>query len=107
MFIDFYFTESKTISYVPIVEPFHESLTVLDVFEDNLVVYKSSLNKPGQLFLGKVKIVNGFYDFNNISVNEISPLHELTNSTEFIVEHGITLHSKNLLNSLICVSIYF
>ncbi|XP_050543366.1 acylamino-acid-releasing enzyme-like isoform X1 [Daktulosphaira vitifoliae] len=87
-------TESKTISYLPIVEPFRESLTVLDVFEDNLVLYKSSLNRPGQLFVGKVNIMNGFYDFKNISVSEISPLHKLPNSNEFIVEHGITLHDK-------------
>lgn len=88
------FAESKQIYYLPITKPFHECATVVDVCNDVLVFYKSSLNKPGQLFITKIDSVNGVYDFSNISIHEISPSRSLPNSEEFVVEHGYTLYSK-------------
>lgn len=88
------FTETKNIYYLPVTKPFHESVTMLDVCNDVLIYYKSSLNKPGQLFITKLNSVNGAYDFTNISVHAISPSYSLPNSDEFVVEHGYTLYGK-------------
>jgi acylaminoacyl-peptidase len=87
-------TESKDIHYLPITKPFHECVSVLDVCNDVLVCYKSSLNKPGQLFAIKMLSTLEAYDFTNISINEISPSHCLPNSDNFVVEHGYTLYNK-------------
>ncbi|XP_003247213.1 acylamino-acid-releasing enzyme isoform X2 [Acyrthosiphon pisum] len=87
-------TESKDIHYLPITKPFHECVSVLDVCNDVLVCYKSSLNKPGQLFAIKFLSTFEAYDFTNISINEISPSHCLPNSDNFVVEHGYTLYNK-------------
>eukprot|EP00102_Acyrthosiphon_pisum_P011826 XP_008180714.1 PREDICTED: acylamino-acid-releasing enzyme-like [Acyrthosiphon pisum] len=87
-------TESKDIHYLPIAKPFHECVSVLDVCNDVLVCYKSSLNKPGQLFAIKILSTFEAYNFTNISINEISPSHCLPNSDKFVVEHGYTLHNK-------------
>ncbi|CAH1722220.1 unnamed protein product [Aphis gossypii] len=87
-------TESKDIHYLPITKPFHECVSVLDVFNDILVCHKSSLNKPGQLFAIKIPSISEGYDFTNISIHEISPSRSLPNSDNFIVEHGYTLHDK-------------
>ncbi|XP_050434308.1 acylamino-acid-releasing enzyme-like isoform X1 [Adelges cooleyi] len=87
-------SETKVISFLPIVKPFQESLSVIDVCNDIIVCYKSSLNKPGQLFLARINTSGGIYDFNQVTVNEISPSRSLPNSDTFIVEHGFTLYSK-------------
>lgn len=89
-----HFIESKVIRYLPVTKPFHESVSVLDVCNDYIVCYKSSLNKPGQLFVVKVNFANNVYDFSNIAIYEVSPSRSLPNSDEFIVEHGYTLYSK-------------
>lgn len=94
-----YFAESKDIHYIPVAKPFHESVSVLDVYNDILVCSKSSLNKPGQLFIVKIHSVNGVYEFSNISVHEISPSWSVPNSDTFIVEHGHTLYSNIIENS--------
>lgn len=65
---------------------------------DVLVCYKSSLNKPGQLFIIKMHSVNGNYDFRDVSVHEISPSKSLPNSNDFVVEHSFTAFSKLQLN---------
>ncbi|KAL4112560.1 hypothetical protein QTP88_016318 [Uroleucon formosanum] len=87
-------TESKEIHYLPITKPFHECVSVLDVCNDVMVCYKSSLNKPGQLFAIKILSTFEAYDFSNISINEISPSYSLPNSENFVVEHGYTLYNK-------------
>ncbi|XP_060834032.1 acylamino-acid-releasing enzyme-like isoform X2 [Rhopalosiphum padi] len=87
-------TESKDIHYLSITKPFHESVSVIDVCNDALVCYKSSLNKPGQLFAIKIPSVFEGYDFTNISIHEISPSRSLPNSNNFVVEHGYTLYNK-------------
>jgi len=96
-----YFVESKDIHYLPITKPFHESVSVIDVCNDALVCYKSSLNKPGQLFAIKIPSVFEGYDFTNISIHEISPSRSLPNSNNFVVEHGYTLYSKIQITKLI------
>lgn len=95
------FPESKNIHYLPITKPFHECVSVLDVCNDVLVCYKSSLNKPGQLFAIKLLSTSEAYDFTNISIHAISPSHSLPNSDNFVVEHGFTLYSKILITKLI------
>ncbi|VVC32928.1 Peptidase S9, prolyl oligopeptidase, catalytic domain,Alpha/Beta hydrolase fold [Cinara cedri] len=87
-------TETKDIYYLPVTKPFHESVSVVDVFNDILVCHKSSLNKPGQLFTIKINFANEMYDFNNLSIHEISPSRSLPNSDEYVVEHGYTLYDK-------------
>ncbi|XP_060833609.1 acylamino-acid-releasing enzyme-like isoform X2 [Rhopalosiphum padi] len=87
-------TESKDIHYLPITKPFHESVSVLDVCNDVLICYKSSLNKPGQLFAIKIPSMFEGYDFTTISIHEISPSRSLPNSDNFVVEHGYTLYNK-------------
>jgi len=69
-----------------------------------MVCYKSSLNKPGQLFIIKIQSINGIYDFNDISATEISPSRNLPNSEDFVVEHGYTLFSK-IIKPLLCIDI--
>lgn len=64
------------------------------MYDDIIVFYKSSLNKPGQLFTVKMHSLKGDYDFTNISMNEMSPSRSLPNSEEFVVEHGYTLYGK-------------
>jgi acylaminoacyl-peptidase len=64
------------------------------VYDDSVLFYKSSLNKPGQLITVKLHSLKGDYDFNNISIYEISPSRSLPNSEKFIVEHGCTLYGK-------------
>lgn len=64
------------------------------MYDDIAVFYKSSLNKPGLLITIKLHSLNGVYDFNNISINEMSPSRSLPNSEEFFVEHGYTLYGK-------------
>lgn len=88
------YIELRNIHYLPVTKPFHESVSVLDVCNDVLVCYKSSLNKPGQLLTIKLNSASEFYCFTNISVQEISPSYSLPNSDEFIVEHGYTLYGK-------------
>jgi len=101
------FSESKDICYVPVTKPFHESVSILDVYNDVLVCYKSSLNKPGQLFIIKMHSVNGIYEFNNISAHEISPSRCIPNSDNFVVEHDHTLYSKIFMVCfMIIVKIY-
>ncbi|XP_022176208.1 acylamino-acid-releasing enzyme-like isoform X1 [Myzus persicae] len=87
-------TESKDIRYLPITKPFHESVSVIDVCNDVLVCYKSSLNKPGQLFVIKILSTTRAYDFTNISIHAISPSRSLPDSDNFVVEHGYTLYNK-------------
>lgn len=88
------FAESKEIQFLPIAEPFHESVGIVDVCNDVLVCHKSSLNKPGQLFAVKMHSENGVYDFTNIALNEISPSRSLPNCDNFVVEHCNSLHGK-------------
>lgn len=88
------FSDSRNIYYLPITKPFHESVNVLDVCNDVLVCYKSSLNKPGQLFAIKILSVMKVYDFTKVSIHEISPSRSLPNSDKFVVEHGYTLYSN-------------
>lgn len=90
----FIILESKDIHYLRVTKPFHESVSVIDVCNDVLICYKSSLNKPGQLFVIKIQSVDSVYDFNDISFHEISPSRSLPNSDEFVVEHGYTLYGK-------------
>jgi len=90
----FNFIETKGIYYLPVTKPFHESVNVIDVCNDVLICYKSSLNKPGQLFIVKVQSVDRVYDFTDISIHAISPSRSLPNSDKFVVEHGYTLYSK-------------
>ncbi|XP_025201669.1 acylamino-acid-releasing enzyme-like [Melanaphis sacchari] len=87
-------TESKYIRYLPITKPFHESVSVIDVLNDVLICYKSSLNKPGQLFAIKIPSILEGYDFTNISIHEISPSRSLPNCDNFVVDHGYTLYNK-------------
>lgn len=93
------FSESKEICYLPVTKPFCESVTIIDVCNDVLICHKSSLNKPGQLFIVKVHSENGVYDLSRISIHEISPSRSLPDSNEFVVEHGHTLYGKFFLKA--------